>query len=256
MKLKLTVVAMALALLLFSCQKKENEAQEKPQAQPIQSPQHQPSQPAALAHTGVVQEVLQANAYTYLKIKENDAEIWIAIPKRETEVGETVSFAQGMEMKDWQSKDLDRTFASVYLVGGVSNQAPGAADTGTADTGTALMSHHKKPATDKLDISIEPVAGGISLADLFANRAAHADKTVTVKGKVTKVNRAIMGKNWVHLQDGTGDADNYSLTITTEEEVNVDNIVAFTGTINLDKDFGAGYKYEIIMQDAKQHKEE
>jgi len=93
------------------------------------------------------------------------------------------------------------------------------------------------------------------LADLFANRAAHADKTVTVKGKVTKVNRAIMGKNWVHLQDGTSDDGNFSLTITTEEDAKVDDIVAFTGTITLDKDFGAGYKYDIIMQDANRHTE-
>jgi hypothetical protein len=196
MKLKLTVMALALALLVFSCEKKEDKAQPEAQPQRIQAPQAPPAQPEALAHTGVVQEVLQANAYTYLKIKENDAEIWIAIPKRETEVGETVSFVQGLEMKDFPSKDLKRTFASVYFVGGVNKQAPGA-----ADTQTAPMSHQKKPAAEKLDISIEPVAGGIALAELFANRAAHADKAVTVKGKVTKVNKAIMGKNWIHLQE-------------------------------------------------------
>jgi hypothetical protein len=253
MKLKLTVITMTLALFLFSCEKKEDEAQ--PEAQPqrgVQATQVQPAQPAAPTHTGVVQEVLQATAYTYLKIKENDTESWIAIPKRESEVGETVSFVQGLEMKDFPSKDLDRTFASVYFVNGVSNQAPGAEE----DTQTALMSHHQKPAAEKLDITIEPVTGGLSLADLFANRDEHADKAVTVKGKVTKVNRAIMGKNWIHLQDGTGDATNYDLTITTQDEVNVDDVVAFTGTITLNKDFGAGYKYDIIMEDAKQLKEE
>jgi len=254
MKLKLTVM-MTLTLFLISCEKKETETPQASTPQQVQATQAQPARAAApaLAHTGVVQEVLQAKAYTYLKIKEDDTESWIAIPKRESKVGETVSFAQGLEMRDFKSKDLDRTFASVYFVSGVSGQADAAAT--AADTQTALTSHHQRPAAEKLDITIEPVTGGLSLADLFANRAAHADKTVTVKGKVTKVNRAIMGKNWVHLQDGTSDDGNFSLTITTEEDAKVDDIVAFTGTITLDKDFGAGYKYDIIMQDANRHTE-
>ncbi len=257
MKLKLTVMSIGVALLLFSCQKKENETPvspetpEKPQAQAMSAPHQQPGQPEALAHTGVVQEVLQANSYTYLHVKEKDTDIWIAIPKRETQVGETVSFAQGLEMKDFKSKDLDRTFASVYFISGVSNQAPD-----TAAPQASPMAGHKKPSAGKLDITVEPVAGGISLAELFANRATHATKTVTVKGKVTKVNRAIMGKNWIHLQDGTSHEGTFDLTITTQDTVNVDEIVAFTGTVTLDKDFGAGYSYEIIMEDAKQHTEE
>jgi hypothetical protein len=245
---------MILALTSLSCEKKEDATPQAPQTQQVQATPAQPAQPvqaAAAAHTGVVQEVLQANAYTYLKIKENDTESWIAIPKRESKVGETVSFAQGLEMRDFKSKDLDRTFASVYFVSGVNGQAA----TATADPQTALTPHHQKTPADKLDITIEPVEGGLSLAALFANRAAHADKTVTVKGKVTKVNRAIMGKNWVHLQDGTSDAGDYSLTITTEDEIKVDEVVALTGTITLNKDFGAGYKYDIIMQDAKQNTE-
>lgn len=258
MKLKLTVVAVVLALLLCACQKKEDQAQPKAQAQPAvqMQPAHpvQQGAPVALAHTGEVQEVLQANAYTYLKIKENDEAYWIAIPKRgESKVGETVSFAQGIEMKDFPSKDLDRTFASVFFVNGVSSPVDG---DNAEDMQTALMSHHQNPAADKLDITVEPAQGGITLAQLFANRTDHANKSVTVKGQVTKVNKAIMGKNWVHLQDGTSDAGVYDLTITTQDEVNVGDIATFTGTIALDKDFTAGYKYEIIMEDAQQLKEE
>lgn len=262
MKLTLTVLSLCLALLLSSCQKKEDQpnpqAQAQPQAPSQPAAQLQPAHPAqmsapvALDHTGVVQEVLQAKAYTYLKIKEDEAEYWIAIPKRESKVGETVSFAQGIEMTNFPSTDLDRTFASVFFVNGVSDQTT----TTSVDAQAALMSHHQKPAADKLDITIEPAEGGITLAELFANRADHASKSVTVKGQVTKVNKAIMGKNWVHLQDGTSAAGVYDLTITTQDEVNVGQIATFTGTINLDRDFGAGYRYEIIMEDAQQVKAE
>ena len=270
MKLTLPVLSLCLALLLGSCQKKEEQPQQaQSQAEPVaqMQPAHpaQQSMPVALAHTGEVQEVLQANAYTYLKVKENDQEFWIAVTKRESTVGETISFSQGSPMPNWESKDLQRTFEMVYLVDRVGSPQDGSSAMGphatmgaqpTADAQAALMSHHKKTATDKLDITIEPVEGGITLADLFANRANYASKAVTVKGKVTKVNRAIMGKNWVHLQDGTSDAGVYDLTITTQDQVNEGDIAAFTGTITLNKDFGSGYSYEIIMQDAKQLKEE
>lgn len=269
MKLKLTIVALALALMAGSCEKKENETAENPQqvqqAQPAPTPQQHVHQPAAaLAHTGVVQEVLQANAYTYLKVKEDDQAFWIAVTKRETKVGETISFSQGLAMPNFESKDLQRTFDLVYFVAEASNaQAsttrashPPMGTQTAVDTQTALMAHHKKPAVEKVDISIEPAEGGISLAALFANRDTHASQSVTVKGKVTKVNRAIMGKNWVHLQDGTSASGVYDLTITTQDEAKVGEIATFTGTITLNKDFGSGYSYEIIMEDAKKVKEE
>jgi len=74
---------------------------------------------------------------------------------------------------------------------------------------------------------------------------------VLIKGQVTKVNRAIMEKNWVHLQDGTGDSGGFDLTVTTQEQVNVGDVVTFEGKITLNKDFGAGYSYEVIMEQAK-----
>jgi hypothetical protein len=60
-----------------------------------------------------------------------------------------------------------------------------------------------------------------------------------------------MDRNWVHLQDGTSDSGSFDLTVTTEEEVNVGDVLTFEGKIKLDKDFGAGYSYEVIMEQAK-----
>ena len=64
-----------------------------------------------------------------------------------------------------------------------------------------------------------------------------------------------MGRNWVHLQDGTGDADNYDLTVTTNDDASVGDVATFEGTIALKKDFGSGYFYEVIMEQAKKKTE-
>ncbi|MHC4331513.1 MAG: hypothetical protein ACYSWW_25700 [Planctomycetota bacterium] len=111
--------------------------------------------------------------------------------------------------------------------------------------------HQMKPTLEKQEISVEPAEGGITIGDLFANKDTHADKTVLIRGKVTKVNRAILEKNWVHLQDGTSGSGKFDLTVTTLEQVNVGDIVTFKGKIVLNKDFGAGYKYDVLMEDAK-----
>ena len=100
---------------------------------------------------------------------------------------------------------------------------------------------------------IELAEGGISLADLFESMNDYADKLVIVRGKIVKLNNNIMGKNWIHIQDGTAYSGENDLTITSDVEVkvNVDDIVTFKGIITLNKDVGAGYFYKIIMEEAK-----
>jgi len=71
-----------------------------------------------------------------------------------------------------------------------------------------------------------------------------------VQGSVVKLNNMIMNRNWVHIQDASIKNEKTDLTVTTDENVAMGDIVAFEGKISLNKDFGAGYKYEIIMEDA------
>ncbi|MHC4679487.1 MAG: hypothetical protein ACYTEK_12390 [Planctomycetota bacterium] len=245
MKLTLTALSIVTALALFSCRQKE----EEPQEQAVQPPQHvQAHEQAGVdLHTAIVQEVLQATAYTYLKVKENDRDFWIAVTKREIEPGKTIAFVGGLEMKNFESKDLQRTFESVYFVDRIAGDEPAP----MAAQQPAAVPHQGKPAIEQKEISIEPAEGGISIGELFSNRDAYADKTVLIKGQVTKINRAIMGRNWVHLQDGTSGSGNFDLTVTTNDEVAVGDVVTFEGKITLNKDFGAGYSYEVLMEEAK-----
>ena len=238
MKFALTAISILLVLTSLSCRQKD--AEQKEQQQDMQQ-----DEATVDVHTVVVQEVIQATSYTYLKVKEAGKDFWIAINKREIEVGTKISFMGGLEMNNFQSKDLQRTFEKIYFV----NRIVGSESSTTQQP--MSMPHQTRPEPEKKEISIEPAEGGITISELFTNRDSYADKTVLIKGQVTKVNRAIMDRNWVHLQDGTSDSSNYDLTITTEEEVNVGDVVTFEGKITLNKDFGAGYSYKVIMEQAK-----
>ena len=99
-------------------------------------------------------------------------------------------------------------------------------------------------------IQVEAGEGVTTIADLFKNRESLAGKTVTVQGQVTKVNNDILDRNWVHIQDGTKDGQDYDLTVTTLEQVKVGDMVKFTGTVSVDKDFTMGYKYKLLVEDA------
>ena len=111
--------------------------------------------------------------------------------------------------------------------------------------------HQARVITSKADVKVEPCADCITITRLLEERKAFEGKTIKVKGQVTKYNGGIMGKNWVHIQDGTDYKDGFDLTITTQNTVAVGEIVTFEGKIALDKDFGYGYAYSVIMEEGK-----
>jgi len=111
--------------------------------------------------------------------------------------------------------------------------------------------HQGRVITEKADVKVEPCADCITIEKLFADKKSYAGKVIKVKGQVTKYNAGIMGKNWVHIQDGSEYRDNFDLTITTDVAVSVGETVTFEGKISLDKDFGYGYVYNVLMEEGK-----
>ena len=89
-----------------------------------------------------------------------------------------------------------------------------------------------------------------TIAALFTEKAKLSGHQVQLHGKVVKVNNAIMNRNFLHLQDGTGDKGSNDLTITSQDTAEVGDEVVVTGTITVDKDFGAGYTYPILLEQA------
>ena len=200
----------------------------------------------------VVQEVLQIEAYTYLKVLEDSAIKWLAISKMEVKTGEIYYYKGGLEMPNFKSVELDRTFDMVVFLESITRADAIDAGKGLVDQTKIQdpLKYGKKPTLDKLELTIEGVEGGIHIADLLENKQIFSAKKIKIKGEVTKFSSGIMGKNWVHFQDGTSFEGAYDLMITSQENVMVGDVVVFEGVIMLDKDFGAGYFYKVIMEDA------
>lgn len=202
-------------------------------------------------HKVLVEETVDVSVYTYMRVKEDSDEYWMAVPKQAVETGKNYYYKDRVEMHDFESSELGKTFDLIYFVEEIStspqttmhaHQNPHTA----AEMGAMHAEHLNVKA--KEEIAIEPVEGGISIAELYKNREDYKNKEVTIKGKVVKVNAQIMDRNWVHLQDGTEHEGSFDITITTNENVQVGDVVTFKGKIALKKDFGSGYFYEVIME--------
>ena len=90
----------------------------------------------------------------------------------------------------------------------------------------------------------------IKVEEVFAKKDVLNGRKITVKGEVVKFNSGIMGKNWVHIKDGSGNPGTNDLTATTQDTVKIGDKVIVTGTLAVGKDFGAGYMYDAIIEDA------
>jgi hypothetical protein len=196
-------------------------------------------------HNVIVKEVIQVGTYTYLNVKEKRKETWIAVPAMQAAEGDKLSYSGGLEMTDFFSKELNRTFPSVLFLESVTMTTKKGENAMMSNTPSGTV----KP--EKIIVSIEAAEGGISIARLLETKADYSGKTVRVKGKVTKVNPEIMGKNWIHIQDGSEYNGEFDLTITTDVQPVVGDTVTFEGRITLKKDFGYGYFYDVLMEEGR-----
>lgn len=93
---------------------------------------------------------------------------------------------------------------------------------------------------------------GRTVAEVIGQRAQLAGKTVAVRGKVVKFSPGIMDRNWLHVRDGSGStaSKNDDLLVTTQQTVAVGDLVLVRGTVRTDQDFGAGYTYDVLVENA------
>lgn len=211
-----------------------------PQAEQAQSPATKEE------HEVVVEETLDTDKYTYLSVKEGDESFWIAIPKRPVEVGKTYYYSGGLLKKNFFSQEYNRVFETLYLVSGITEQPGGS----SAATAAEIMANMQGGAVaDEGPIDVKPAPGAITISELMKNRQKYAGKVVKITGKCVKINPNIMGRNWIHLKDGS--SEDMELTVTTDDVIQLQSVVTMEGTISLNKDFGAGYRYDVIMEEAK-----
>jgi hypothetical protein len=218
-----------------------------------------PAQPGIATLSGKVLEVKDVDSYTYMRLKTKDGETWAAVNKVPVKVGADITIYDPSVMTNFQSKTLNKTFDEIVFGSipvPVANAAPAPA---AAPTDMAAMhAGMAKSAAAGADVGNVKVAkakgaDARTVAEVATQGAALKGKSVTVHGQVVKFTPEVMGKNWVHLRDGTGSAADGSndILVTTKDETKIGDVVLAKGIVQTDKNFGSGYSYKVLVEDAK-----
>lgn len=232
---------------------------------------------------GTVLETMNSNGYTYLQLDAKQGKIWVAIPETQIKTGQSVTCAPGMPMYNFSSKTLNRTFETIIFSPGLEkgSTTPSAQPVAEAKSGkegsgfdaalraegsgakghggnidamgTSAGSAGAVVPSAELNVNKATGPNSFSISECFEQGKELNGKTVRVRGKVMKISRMIMGKNWLHIQDGTGNPlkNQHDLVVTTTEDAEEGKVITIAGTLAYERDFGAGYKYEVIVEDAK-----
>jgi predicted lipoprotein len=223
-------------------------AAEAPAAMP---PAAAPAAPA-MSVTGKVLEVKNVESYTYVRLGTKGGELWAAVMKAPIKKGSTITVENGVVMNNFESKSLKRTFPAILFgtLGGTAAVAPSGHGMGTA---YPLLPGKKLESINDTPVAKASGADARTVAEITTQSAELKDKTVVVHAKVVKFNGGIMGKNWVHLRDGSGSATDGTndLLVTSTDETKVGDVVTVKGTVRTDKDFGSGYAYKVLIEDGK-----
>lgn len=233
--------------------------------------------PAAGVVTGVVQEVQNVSNFTYLRLKNSNDELWVAVINTPIKVGATVTIDDAIVMKNFASKGLNKTFPMILFgtlhgVAGKASRDASMSVLGYSGIGTSgLIGMNNPPATKNAmgtgysslpDIKTETIkvehvdkasgADAHTVEEVIKNGVQLKNKPVVVRGKVVKYNDSIMGKNWIHLQDGSGSAKDATddILVTTKNVAKLGDVVTVKGIVHNDKDFGAGYAYKVLIEEA------
>lgn len=201
-------------------------------------------------HQVVVDEVLQASRYVYLNVTEKGKQFWIATGKQDVKVGQRFFYRDGLLKTNFESKEHQRRFDTIYLVTNLVAENHGN-NTGTLTADFSETNTAQKATSVKKDIpthteEIIQDKGSITISELVANSSAYEGKTVQLTGKCVKINPNIMKRNWIHLQDGS--KNDYDLVITSSTFVPEGKTVTIKAEVSLNRDFGAGYRYDLILE--------
>ena len=258
-----TLLAVILMIAIAGCGEKKETAQSAPQ----QTADHPQAAPTANSNEreGKVLETMNSGGYTYVYVDTGSEKLWAAGPATTAAVGQVVVMDKGMPMPEFHAKSLDRTFDVIYFVSyiraageaGQAQEAPQGGMGGMGGMGAAGAgdgSSHSQ--VEKTEVSgVAKAADGYTVEEIFTQSSALSGKPVKVRGQVVKFTPNIMGTNWVHIQDGTGSGATADLTVTTSATVAAGDLVVVEGPLTINKDFGAGYKYAAIIENASITKE-
>lgn len=194
---------------------------------------------------GKVTEVLESAGYTYAEVDTGSEKVWAATSTTTVKVGDMIAFTTEMPMKDFHSKSMNRDFPLLYFVSEFITDRPGQTVTSSEQHSPHSMS--KQDVTAIPVKGVDKIEGGKTIAEVYTDKEKLNGKLIRVRGQVTRYTANVMGKNWLHIKDSSTQED---LTITSNDTAELNSVVVIEGTLALDKDFGYGYVYPLIVQDA------
>lgn len=214
----------------------------------LESPTTLNNEASSDLHTVVVNEIIPTSNYLYLKVNEGDREFWIATKTIDAKIGETYFYLGGILKTNFESKELNRVFNELYLIGNLvsSNHGNTAQLKNNSDYSNLHGSDVQKEVVTPQTKKIVQHQGSIKIVELIKNKKKYEGKTVQIDAKCTKINSGIMNRNWIHLKDGS--KDDFDLVMTSEALIQVGSVVTIKAVVALNKDFGAGYKYDLILE--------
>jgi len=198
--------------------------------------------------TGTVVETMDSGGYVYLKLEDG---VWIAANTFAVSKGDKVQYSGAMEMNDFHSKSLDRSFESILFVSEAS-LVSGDSAVKTPPSPPLGRTQSKRPAAVQAPVAgeIKPLAEGKTIADIFAESDQLKEQVVSLNAKVIKISRNVMGKNWITLQDGTGTEPDNKLVTTSQAVVSPGDTLIVKGTVKTNVDLGRGYFYKVLLEEA------
>lgn len=220
--------------------------------------------PAKAQHTAIVLESMDAAGYTYAKVDENGQVYWVAGPVSVIAKGDKISFIEQMTMENFTSKALNKTFDQLVFASTLvsvdaaheavaSNQGSDEKSKTVEVESTPHGSAHAANNTPELKkVDVAKASGGYTVEELYTKKDTLATKEIKVNAQIVKVSKNIMQRDWIHIQDGSGTTGTNDMVVTAlNSNVKVGDIVTVLGTLNTNVDFGYGYNYAVIVENAK-----
>jgi len=188
---------------------------------------------------GTVVDTLQGGGYTYMQIDDTKKKYWVAVEGTKVEKGTEVRFTEELKAKNFESKSLNRTFDEIVFASNLQYR------TNVPEKGNLEL------ITEQVKESPYKQNGTMSVKEAWEKRVSLNAKTITIRGRVVKASANIIGRNWIHIQDGTGEGSEVGRIVFTSKELpKVGDVVTASGVVSVDKDFGSGYFYKIIVENA------
>lgn len=215
---------------------------------------------------GTVIYTKNAGNYTYIRLKEADRKIWLATSPLQVSVGDPIEYVGGDVMKKFESKAMKKTFDEIRFVTRIRVVKNGPLPDNQA---MASIAHPKSaskedPKESAMDVpKNSPVApfpkkGEIKktgrekmVEEIFSGMEQLKDRPVTLRGKVIKVSKNILKKNWITLSDGTGTAPDDRIVAVTTDLVALGDVATVTGILKTNVNLGGGYKYKVLIDESR-----